>query len=139
MRFGPEIFLNPSPRPHPYPPPFLSPLFFLSRFGGIFPLKRPVPSLLRIGSVSVQLGEGHEENLMDYSLPKVAPTMATVEEVMQLFESGGKVTYLYPFSFWLLGGFVDVREHDLPNSYSYFFILFCNLYLSKKKLRRFSK
>lgn len=32
-----------------------------------------------------------EDNLMDYSLPKAPATMATVEEVMQLFESGGKV------------------------------------------------
>ncbi|CAB1103637.1 unnamed protein product [Ectocarpus sp. CCAP 1310/34] len=53
---------------------------------------RPVPSLLRIGSVSVSLGEGTEENLMDYSLSKAPPTMATVEEVMQLFESGGQLS-----------------------------------------------
>ncbi|CAM9762722.1 unnamed protein product, partial [Ectocarpus sp. 13 AM-2016] len=53
---------------------------------------RPMPSLLRIGSVSVSLGEGTEDNLMDYSLSKAPPTMATVEEVMQLFESGGQLS-----------------------------------------------
>ncbi|CAM9845367.1 unnamed protein product [Ectocarpus fasciculatus] len=53
---------------------------------------RPVPSLVRIGSVNVSLGEGTEDNLMDYSLSKAPPTMATVEEVMQLFESGGQLS-----------------------------------------------
>lgn len=51
-----------------------------------------MPSLVRIGSVDVSLGEGQEENLMDYSLSKSAPTMETVEEVMQLFESGGQAS-----------------------------------------------
>lgn len=46
---------------------------------------------MRIGSVNVSLGEGTEDNLMDYSLSKAPPTLATVEEVMQLFESGGQV------------------------------------------------
>lgn len=54
-----------------------------------------MPSLVRIGSVDVSLGEGQEENLMDYSLSKSAPTMETVEEVMQLFESGGQVRQTY--------------------------------------------
>lgn len=54
-----------------------------------------MPSLVRIGSVDVKLGEGQEENLMDYSLSKSAPTMETVEEVMQLFESGGQVRQTY--------------------------------------------
>ena len=39
----------------------------------------------------MRLGDGNDENLMDYSLSKSAPTMETVEEVIQLFESGGKV------------------------------------------------
>lgn len=50
-----------------------------------------MPALMRIGSVDVRLGEGQEENLMDYSLSKAPPTMETVEEVMLLFESGGQV------------------------------------------------
>lgn len=50
-----------------------------------------MPALMRIGSVDVSLGANQEENLMDYSLSKAPPTMATVEEVMQLFESGGQV------------------------------------------------
>lgn len=48
---------------------------------------------MRIGSVDVRLGE--EANLDDYSLPKSAPTIDTVEEVMQLFESGGKVPFVF--------------------------------------------
>ena len=64
-------------------------LFFL--ISSLPPIQRPMPSLVRIGSVDVKLGEGQEENLMDYSLSKSAPTMETVEEVMQLFESGGQV------------------------------------------------
>lgn len=48
-----------------------------------------MPALVRIGSVDVRLG--YSEDLMDYSLAKAAPTVETVEEVMQLFESGGKV------------------------------------------------
>lgn len=55
--------------------------------------QRPMPALVRIGSVDVRLGQS-EENLMDYSLSKSAPTMETVEEVMQLFESGGKVRFV---------------------------------------------
>ncbi len=57
--------------------------------------QKPVPALMRIGSVDVRLGE--EANLNDYSLPKSVPTMDTVEEVMQLFESGGKVTCFFFF------------------------------------------
>eukprot|EP00903_Cladosiphon_okamuranus_P008563 g8217.t1 len=53
---------------------------------------KPMPALVRIGSVDVSLGEGQEDNLMDYSLSKSAPTMETVEEVMQLFESGGQLS-----------------------------------------------
>lgn len=55
---------------------------------------KPMPSLVRIGSVNVSLGEGvaQEENLLDYSLPKAPPTLETVEEVMQLFENGGKLS-----------------------------------------------
>lgn len=59
--------------------------------GGHFVKKRQTPALVRIGSVDVRIGEGQDDNLMDYSLSKSAPTMDTVEEVMQLFESGGKV------------------------------------------------
>lgn len=55
-----------------------------------------MPSLVRIGSVSVCLGDGDDENLNDYSLSKAAPTMETVEEVIQLFESGGKVRARVP-------------------------------------------
>lgn len=53
-----------------------------------------MPSLVRIGSVDVSLG-ANEENLMDYSLSKAAPTMETVEEVVQLFENGGKVNFFF--------------------------------------------
>lgn len=55
-----------------------------------------MPSLVRIGSVDVRLGDGNDENLNDYSLSKAAPTMETVEEVIQLFESGGKVRACVP-------------------------------------------
>lgn len=51
-----------------------------------------MPALVRIGSVDVRLGDGTDENLNDYSLSKAAPTMETVEEVIQLFESGGTVS-----------------------------------------------
>lgn len=64
-----------------------------------------MPSLVRIGSVDVRLGEGQEDNLMDYSLSKSAPTMETVEEVMQLFESGGQVSAPF-FCSVLLGSHV---------------------------------
>lgn len=64
-----------------------------------------MPSLVRIGSVDVSLGD---DNLMDYSLSKSAPTMETVEEVMQLFESGGQVSQVFP----LLGGPAVCVEKD---------------------------
>ena len=74
------------------PAPFYAaPCYLAPRHATTTRRQRPMPSLVRIGSVDVRLGDGADENLNDYSLSKAAPTMETVEEVIQLFESGGTV------------------------------------------------
>mmetsp|Transcript_11157 Transcript_11157/g.15887 ORF Transcript_11157/g.15887 Transcript_11157/m.15887 type:complete len:700 (+) Transcript_11157:133-2232(+) len=50
------------------------------------------PSLVRIGSVDVQLGGVVPENLSDYNLTKEPITMMMVQEVIQLYTSGGKLS-----------------------------------------------
>eukprot|EP00611_Tribonema_gayanum_P005063 TRINITY_DN1431_c0_g1_i2.p1 TRINITY_DN1431_c0_g1~~TRINITY_DN1431_c0_g1_i2.p1 ORF type:complete len:295 (+),score=102.54 TRINITY_DN1431_c0_g1_i2:117-887(+) len=52
----------------------------------------PKPPLVRIGSVDVQLGGIAPEDLQDYNLAKEPITLHMVQEVLQLYSAGGKLS-----------------------------------------------